>query len=175
MRVARWLRWCFAGIGAVAAASCARAASRDDFMPGSQAGTGSESGSNQGPGLVIDGDAGGSLLVQPMVGSSVCSSVRTCDPTCTDFPATPILDSTPQNGAAPTPQDAASHFQAAATAAGGPCIVEPGDGALLPNNWVRPRFRFLPVDPKETLFEIRIATPRQQNDLVVYTTSNTWT
>jgi hypothetical protein len=175
MRVARWFRWCFVAMGAVAASSCARAVARDDFMPGSPGGTGSGSGSDQGPGLVIDSDAGGSLLVQPMIGSSVCSSARACDPTCTDFPATPILDQAPQNGASPTPQDAASHFQTAATAAGGPCIVEPGDGALLPNNWVRPRFRFLPADPTETLFEIRIATPRQQNDLVVYTTSSTWT
>jgi hypothetical protein len=102
-------------------------------------------------------------------------SARACDPTCTDFPAPPILDETPESGAAPTPQGAAGHFGATALTTGGPCIVEPGDGALLPNNWVRPRFRYVPADPKETLFEIRVATPRQTNDLVVYTTSTVWT
>jgi hypothetical protein len=172
MRLGPWLPLWLAAIGTVAGAACARSAQREDFAAGEP--TSGASGVDNGAGLVIGNDAS-NVLVAPSTVSSVCSTTRACDPTCTDFPVSPIVDASPENGAPATPQDAATHFATAALTTGGPCIVEPGDGALLPNNWVRPRFRYLPADPAQTLFEIHLSTPRQKNDLVVYTTSTTWT
>jgi hypothetical protein len=45
-------------------------------------------------------------------------------------------------------------------------------GALLPSNWLRPRFRFEPL-AGEDLWEIRLSSPHQAHDLVVYTTRTT--
>jgi hypothetical protein len=103
-----------------------------------------------------------------------CSQLkRPCD-TCTDFPSAPVVDAMPDDGSPATPQDAASHFSDPALGSGGPCVTEPSDGTLIPQNWLRPRFRYAPADPKQTLFEIRLHTQRQKNDLLVYTTSRTW-
>ena len=41
-------------------------------------------------------------------------------------------------------------------------------------NWLRPRFHWKPASG-ETLFEIRLQTSIEKNDLVVYTTNTTWT
>ena len=58
----------------------------------------------------------------------------------------------------------------------GLCLLEPQlsagtvDGAMIPANWVRPRFHIAPptgIDP----FEIRIHSPAELNDLVIYTTA----
>ncbi len=175
MRLSPWLRRWPIALGAVAAVACAHAAARNDFSASDQDMGGSGADDNS-PGLVINADASSVLEVPPSsTTSSTCSTTRACDPTCMDFPAAAIVDSSPESGAAATPADAATHFVTAALAAGGPCLAEPGDGALLPNNWARPRFRYVPADPKQTLFEIRLATPRQKNDLVVYTTSTSWT
>jgi hypothetical protein len=60
---------------------------------------------------------------------------------------------------------------------GGPCLLEPEVGALFPNNWLRPRFVFSPANSSQNLFELRLHTPNnvETNDLVVYTTSTSWT
>jgi hypothetical protein len=145
---------------------------------GFAAGPGSAASGTDSPGnvLVIGVDAGnGPLVTTPPIGSGACLSARACDPSCTDFPSAPVIDSAPASGTAATPPDAATHFNTTALASGGPCIVEPGDGALLPHNWVRPRFRYVPADPRQTLFKIRVSSARQKNDLVVYTTSTVWT
>jgi len=91
-----------------------------------------------------------------------------CDP-CTDFPATPVVDGT-------TPASAPQVFGAPSTgsASGGPCLVEPEIGALFPDNWLRPRFR-VKAPAGQDLFELRLHVGNQTNDLVVYTTSATWT
>jgi hypothetical protein len=103
-----------------------------------------------------------------------CSALkRPCD-SCQDFPSAPIIDAQPDDGSPATPEDAPSHFSGSGLGSGGPCVTEPGDGALVPQNWVRPRFRYAPTSSAQTLFEIRLHTPRQQNDLLVYTTSKTW-
>lgn len=90
-----------------------------------------------------------------------------------DFPATPILD-TPMGGAAP-PANAPDLFGPieAGEATGGPCLIEPVPGTLYPNNWLRPRFRFVPVGG-QNLFEIRIKAKNEINELVVYTTATDW-
>ncbi len=101
------------------------------------------------------------------VGGSIDPGTVSCSADCTDFPSTPILD-------AGVAADAPSKFGDAAT--GGPsgaCIVEPQDGAMIPKNWWRPRVRFTPV-AGETTFEIRFHSDIEQNDLVVYTTSTTY-
>jgi hypothetical protein len=88
-------------------------------------------------------------------------------PPYADFPAAPVVDT----GA---PADAPALFGAAGAASGGPCLVEPELGALFPNNWLRPRFSLV-AGPGQTLFELRLHTTAQTNDLVVYSTSGLWT
>ena len=53
-----------------------------------------------------------------------------------------------------------------------PCLTEPEDGSLFPNNWLRPRVKV--SAPGATLFEFRFKSPMQANDLVVYTASDNW-
>jgi hypothetical protein len=83
--------------------------------------------------------------------------------TCQDFPAAPIFE----DGLGP---DVAAVFAQAATGAG-PCIIEPQDGILMPANMLRPRVRFT---GQGSLHQITFDTPREANDLVVYTTKNPW-
>jgi hypothetical protein len=54
----------------------------------------------------------------------------------------------------------------------GPCLVEPELGALMPRDWLRPRFRFIPA-LGQSLFELRIRAASL--DLVVYTSSTSFT
>jgi mono/diheme cytochrome c family protein len=86
----------------------------------------------------------------------------------TDFPA-PVLDANaPPNSATlfgPPTQGAAS---------GGPCLLEPEDNVLFPQNWLRPRFRWTAANG-ETVFELRLHAANQLSDLVVYTTNTAWT
>src|SRR5205823_1613250 len=44
---------------------------------------------------------------------------------------------------------------------------------LFPNNWLRPRFRFLPGNG-QTIFELRLHAATQASDLVVYTLQSAW-
>lgn len=86
-----------------------------------------------------------------------------------DFPKDPIIDP----GA---PADAPSLFGPAGSGNpdGGPCLFEPEPGALFPSNWLRPRFRWS-AGPGQNLFEVRLHTSAEVNDLVVYTASTSWT
>ncbi len=90
-----------------------------------------------------------------------------------DFPAAPVIDPT---GTTPAPASAPSLFGAAGSGAqsGGPCLVDPEPGTLLPQNWLRPRFHFI-APAGENLFEIRLHAANQMSDLVVYTSQTTWT
>ena len=99
---------------------------------------------------------------------------RGCSSSCTDFPSAPLVDAAPEDGSPATPAGAASFFAASDGGGSGPCIVEPAAGTLIPQNWVRPRFRVIPV-AGQNLFEIDLHTQRQASDYVVYTTSTTWT
>jgi hypothetical protein len=86
-----------------------------------------------------------------------------------DFPPTPVIDTN-------TPASAPMLFGPAGSgaASGGPCLTEPPIGALLPQNFVRPRFDFNPVGG-QNIFELRLHTAAEANDLVVYTTQTSWT
>jgi hypothetical protein len=92
-------------------------------------------------------------------------------PMYSDFPPTPVID--PTGG---TPSTAPGLFgpPTSGMQSGGPCLTDPEAGALLPQNWLRPRFHFIPVGG-QNLFELRVHAPTQINDLVVYTTQTTWT
>ena len=119
------------------------------------------------------GIAGGGGLGDNTLGNCI-TLARGCSSGCTDFPSAPLIDATPEDGSPATPAGAASFFAASDGHGSGPCIVEPATGTLIPQNWVRPRFRVLPA-PGQNLFEIDLHTPRQASDYVVYTTSTTWT
>ncbi len=86
-----------------------------------------------------------------------------------DFPKDPIVDPS-------APAGAPGLFGPAGSGdpTGGPCLFEPQPGTLFPSNWLRPRFRFTPA-ANQNLFEIRLRTSDEINDLVVYTASSTWT
>jgi hypothetical protein len=150
--------------GVAAAASCANTGHTTGPSAAGETFGGSSSGSF-GPG----GGSGGNT-----VGLSDCSALkRPCD-SCVDFPAAPIIDAQPDDGSPATPQDAPSHFSNSNLGPSGPCVIEPSDGTLIPQNWLRPRFRYAAASSQQTLFEIRLHTARQKNDLLVYTTSKTW-
>lgn len=98
---------------------------------------------------------------------------KTCFTACTDFPAAAIFE-------AGAPADAPALFGNPDAMGGSPpCVLEPqlstpsAPGAMIPANWLRPRFRFVPAG-NEDLFEIRIHSDFQQNDLVAYTTEREW-
>ncbi|HEX3854713.1 MAG TPA: hypothetical protein VHW01_27310, partial [Polyangiaceae bacterium] len=87
---------------------------------------------------------------------------------CTDFPMDPIMgDGVPANAA--TLFGDPMNFTA-----GGLCALEPQlsasgkDGAMIPANWVRPRFRVMAPTGID-LLEIRLHSPVEANDLVAYT------
>jgi len=56
----------------------------------------------------------------------------------------------------------------------GPCIVEPENDVIYPQNWLRPRFTWTTATG-QNLFELRLHVQNQINDLVVYTSLTQWT
>lgn len=120
--------------------------------------SGGTSGTSSGTGFNPGGDGG------PVFGAS-CGSGGMCQ----DFPSTPILDMN-------APSNAASMFGAAGSGSqGGPCLYEPPPNALYPNNWLRPRFYWNGGGSGNQLYELRLSSPHETNDLVVYTTATKWT
>jgi hypothetical protein len=119
--------------------------------------SGSSGSTGTGNSTGLGGFGGTGMMVTPCTGPNG---------QCTDFPSTPvILGSAPSNSA--------SIFGAPGSGStGGPCIIEPQDNSLFPNNWLRPRFRFT---AGSGLYEIRLKANNQANDMVVYTTDTTWT
>jgi hypothetical protein len=90
--------------------------------------------------------------------------ITSCGSTCSDFPSAPVV----ANGAS---GNAASMFSGTGSAPA-PCITEPEDGTLFPNNWLRPRVKV--SAPGATLMEIRLHTAMEANDLLVYTAGDNW-
>jgi hypothetical protein len=87
-----------------------------------------------------------------------------CNGLCTDFPASPMMGvNVPSNapGLFGTPSGA------------GPCVTEPEDGTLFPNNWLQPRVR---VPGNTGILKITFHADLEANDLVVYASpGETWT
>jgi hypothetical protein len=109
-------------------------------------------------GMIEDPDPGNPNITHPKCGAG----------TCTDFPADPILEmGVPAN--APMLFGDPMNFMP-----GSLCALEPQlsgggkDGAMMPANWVRPRFR-VAAPAGIDLLEIRVHSPVEKNDLVVYT------
>jgi hypothetical protein len=113
-------------------------------------GTGGSFGSG-GRGGVIGTGGSGPMTPPPCVGK------------CTDFPKEPYFD-------LGVSSDVAGMF-GAPTATGGPCVTEPENGALFPNNWLRPRVR---VPGSTGILKITFHADKQENDLVAYTNSESW-
>ena len=90
-----------------------------------------------------------------------------------DFPAAPIIDSS--GSGATTPPDSAALFGPPGSGAttGGPCLLEPELGVLLPLDGLRPRFDVL-QGGTQNVFEIRLHAANEVNDLVVYTNNTIW-
>jgi hypothetical protein len=96
-------------------------------------------------------------------GGMVPPPIPPCVGKCTDFPADPYFDvgvSHDVTGMFGTP-----------SAGPGPCVTEPEDGALFPNNWLRPRVR---VPGSTGVLKITFHAEKQANDLVAYTTGESW-
>jgi Tol biopolymer transport system component len=148
-----WRAWLPLGV-AVIAAACAKGAGPDSFANGSGGNGSGQLGNGNGQ-LGSGSSLGGGTT---SLGSCVAS--RGCGSNCGDFSSTPILDGNAQS------------FTASSSTSGGPCIIEPGDGALLPNNWVRPRFKWTGGSEP---FKITIHSGVESNDLVVYTSNSEWT
>jgi len=121
------------------------------------------SGSGPPPGDDTDGS------VPPSDGAPPPDTMPPDLPPYDDFPEEPILDGTATPGAPDAFGDPMSGDDD-----GGPCLVEPELGALIPQDWIRLRVRFLPVG-RQNLFEIRIKLRDQNHDLRVYTSNKTWT
>jgi hypothetical protein len=172
-----WLAYaaCAVALGAVSPlASCAATGHTHNGLLGGDTADGGDFG--DGP-VLLGGDSGQIGLGSSPTGGSTpteCAVVkRTCSSNCTDFPSAPVIDAMPEDGSAPTPANAASFFSAADGSGSSPCLVEPTTGTLIPQNWVRPRFRVVPATG-QNLFEITLTTTRQANPYVIYTTSTTW-
>jgi hypothetical protein len=112
-----------------------------------------------------------------VVGFSTCSATYHCN----DFAGTANVDCSSGDcilidpkSSSTVPSNPASLF-GSPSASGGPCLVEPQDGTLFPNGWLRPRISYAPVTPSQTLFQIRVHSDSESNDLVVYTASTNWT
>jgi hypothetical protein len=86
----------------------------------------------------------------------------------TDFPS-PIFD-----GTAPTDSPTLFGGGDGGATGGGPCIVEPENDVLYPQNWLRPRFTWTAATG-QNLFELRLHVQNQIKDLVVYTSATQWT
>jgi hypothetical protein len=92
-----------------------------------------------------------------------------------DFPPAPILD-TPDAGGFAIPDTVGALFGSPSEGApsGGPCLVEPEVNSVYPNNWLRPRFAWIPV-AGQNVFELRLSAANQAETLVIYTTQTSWT
>jgi len=121
-----------------------------------------------GPDLVVTGDMTAADPVDPDPGNPNITHQKCGAKTCEDFQAAPIL------GTGVPPNAAELFGEPTKFTPGGLCVLEPQlsgsgkEGAMLPANWVRPRFRVV-APAGIDLLEIRISSPVEKNDLVAYT------
>jgi hypothetical protein len=125
--------------------------------PGGRGGGGSGAGGTSGgAGIMIVGTAGmGGTGAPP-------------PPPLTDFPADPIfVDPT-------IPPNAPSLFGAGGPAGSAPCITSPEPSTLMPRNWLRPRFDYVPARG-ENVFEVTVTVPAFAHPLHAYTRDRSYT
>ena len=145
VRKSLWIPW-LAGAVLVGAAGCA------GVKPAATPGSGGSLGTGHAGNIGIGGFGG----TGPMMPEK-------CNGLCTDFPAEPIFD-------VGVSHDVAGMF-GSPSGSGGPCVTEPEEGALFPNNWLRPRVR---VPGSTGALKITFHADMEANDLVAYTTSESW-
>jgi len=128
---------------------------------GNGGGGGGGSAGSSGPTFNLDAKAPLSNTPAPDPGADPIA----CDnpSACTDFPKDPILDGN-------VPSNPGSQFSGNPSGSG-PCVTEPEDGSLFPYNWTRPRIKWTGTSG---LVQITVHTDIEANDLVVYTTSDSW-
>ena len=102
-------------------------------------------------------------------GSGSGGNTGTCGAQCDDFGGGPVG---PDGTSGSVPSGAAQIFSASGGGSNGPCLYEPQDGTLFPNNWLRPRFSWTSTGD---LYELRVSGGNQADDLIVYTDQTTWT
>ncbi|HYQ05331.1 MAG TPA: hypothetical protein VER96_41950 [Polyangiaceae bacterium] len=145
--------------------------------------TGSGANSSGGAGSIFNPGSGGNSIFDPGMQPTNYGGAPAdpepgnpnvthadCQPgACLDFPEAPIMgEGVPTN--APTLFGDPMNFTD-----GGLCVLEPQlgaggkPGAMLPSNWVRPRFRVGGVPAGIDLLEIRIHSAAEAHDLVAYT------
>jgi hypothetical protein len=113
-------------------------------------------------GVILTGDSGG------ISGGQGSTGIITPSGPVTDFPE-PVLD-----GNAPSNSSTLFGPASQGASSGGPCIVEPENDVIYPQNWLRPRFRWTTV-AGQNLFELRLHVANQNKDLLVYSTDTSWT
>lgn len=170
--------WMMTGVLGASLCACSAGGSRSNVSK--DTGPSGPSTPGGGGGGTVNGSGGG-LQVPDLMVPAATPAIDDPEPsnpnithpkcnagTCTDFPAEPILgEGVPAN--APALFGASPDFTP-----GSLCVIEPQlsgdgkDGAMLPANWVRPRFR-VAAPAGIDLLEIRIHSPVEKNDLVAYT------
>jgi hypothetical protein len=160
------------GLAAAVAAACATSGKNAPGIGSSS----SSGGSGDDGGCFTCGSSGSGGSSGGIIGQSGCSPSNQCN----DFSGTTgamcsngecvVIDG---SGPTPVPSNPGSLFGSPA-ASGGPCLVEPQDGTLFPNAWLRPRISYATLS-NENVFQIRLHSPAEENDLVVYTTATNWT
>jgi hypothetical protein len=84
---------------------------------------------------------------------------------CADFPATPVFVNVPAT--------VAGMFSGTPAIGGSrPCITEPQDATMFPNDWLRPRVKFSGTAGQ--VVQIRMTADNQANELVAYTMDDAW-
>lgn len=151
---------------ALALAACAAASGS---MAPAPAQTPTDGGSSSSSPPLAQGDGAVPTLSSNVSdgGSGVPAPVEPTGPV-TDFPA-PVLD-----GTAPTNSPTLFGPPSQGATSGGPCLIEPENDVVYPQNWLRPRFTWNAVNG-ENLFELRLHVANQIDDSVVYSTNTTWT
>jgi hypothetical protein len=144
-------------------AGCAGVATR------ASSGSGGGGGAGSPP---IDAAAGGAAGRRQVVGTGGTSDagamvVDAGPPPITDFPPDPIIDT----GA---PSNAPTLFTTTPRTTGAPCILSPQPKTLMPRNWLRPLFQYVRA-ADENLFQITLSVPTFAHQLVIYTTSQSYT
>jgi hypothetical protein len=151
----------FAAVGAVT--SCGGGnTSTNGFGPSGSTGTATGGATATGTGGKSSSGSGGGVMFTGSSGTGPAGPAA-------DFPSAPVVDMT-------APANSAALFGpvGSGSASGGPCLYEPEPDTLFPSNWLRPRFSWN-AGAGENLFELRLHTAAEKDDLVVYTANTTWT
>jgi hypothetical protein len=148
------------------AASCATTGKTDHNGVTGPGGSGSSSGDMFGN---PSGDTDAGAFTLPSFGDGGGNAECNAAMKCSDFPSKPILDPLASPAGDPSTLFGAP---GSGTTTGGPCLVEPAQGSLYPRNWLRPRVYWNRGSSSQTVFEVRVHSDAEVNDLVVYTTNN---